>query len=822
MTDIFTAFRSTLRALFRQPRFTVMCVATLALGIGGNTAVFSVVNGVLLQPLAFEDPDRLVAVWNTAPGMGAELLAQSPAIHYSYRESSTTLVDIGMWDPRPVTVTGFEEPEQVAGIGVTEGLLELMGIRPRIGRLFTAADDSPGAPETVLVSHGYWQRRLGAAAGVIGSTLVVDGRPHTIIGVLPPGLSFLDQAAELFLPFRIDSSNLVISNFSYHSVARLEDGVSLEQAAQELERLMFVAVDRYPLPEGMTLEMVRQAGFAPILEPLKESVVGDVSGVLWVLLGTVGLVLLIACANVANLLLVRAEGRRREIAVRTALGASRRRLGVDLIRESVVIGLLAGVVGLWLAWAGIRLLTLLEPERLPRLADISISWTVVAFDLVVSVIAGTIFGLIPVLRARTIDIVSALKDGGRGASEGGSSVRARNVLVVAQVAMALVLLVGSGLMIRSFVALRGVDPGFQRPDEVQTLRISVPSGEVADDVESARVHEAILKRLEAIPGVLSVGAATSVTMDGTGSYDPLLVEDFPVEGDEAPELRVFRPVLPGYFETMENRLLAGRSIDWIDIRDRAHVVVITENLAREYWGSPADAIGRRVRAMAGDPWREIVGVVGDVHDEGVDQAATPAVYWPMVLQDFEGDEIWVPRTMSYVVRSSRVGTPSLMDDIKAAVWSVNPNLPLAGVQTLEEILRRSLARTSFTLVMLGIAAVVSLLLGLVGIYAVTSYAVSRRTPEFGIRVALGAQQKDVVGLVVKQGIVVIGVGILAGLAAAVGLTRLMAALLYGVTPLDPITYVTVTVAVAATALLASFVPARRAAGVDPVTALRAE
>jgi predicted permease len=497
-------------------------------------------------------------------------------------------------------------------------------------------------------------------------------------------------------------------------------------------------------------------------------------------------------------------------------------LGVDLIRESLVIGLLAGCVGLWFAWAGIRLLTALEPEGLPRLGDISISWTVVAFDLAVSVVAASIFGLIPVLRARTVDIVSALKDGGRGSSASGASLRTRNLLVVAQIAMALVLLVGSGLMIRSFLALRGVHPGFERPEQVQTLRISVPSGEVEDDLEAARVHEAILLRLQAIPGVESVGAATSVTMDGSGSYDPLLIEDFPVEGDESPELRVFRPVLPGYFETMENRLLAGRAIGWNDVHERAHAVVITENLAREYWDSPAAAVGRRVRAMPGDPWREIVGVVGDVHDLGVDQPATPVVYWPMVLRDFEGDEIWVPRTMAYVIRSPRVGTPSLIDDIKAAVWSVNPNLPLAGVQTLEEILGRSLARTSFTLVLLGIAAAVSLLLGLVGIYAVTSYVVSRRAPEFGIRIALGARPSHVVGLVLRHGALLTGLGVLAGLAAAVALTRLMSALLYGVRPLDPFTYATVTIAVAATALLASLVPARRAAGVDPMTALRAE
>jgi predicted permease len=822
MNGTVAGLRTTVRALLRQPTFSAMCVATLALGIGGNTAVFSVVHGVLIQPLAFEDPDRLVAVWNTAPGIGADVLAQAAAIHYTYRDSNQTLLDVGLWDPRSVTVTGLEEPEQLAGIEVTEGVFELLGVRPMIGRLFTAADDAPDATETVVLSHGYWQRRLGADPNVIGFRLIVNGQPHTVIGVLPPGLSFLDQRSELFLPARIDREHLTISGFSYRSIARLKDGVSVEQASRDLERLMFVAVDRYPLPEGMTVDMARQAGFAPLLEPLKKAVVGDVDAVLWVLLGAVGLVLLIACANVANLLLVRAEGRRREIAVRTALGASRRRLVVDLLRESIVIGLLAGVVGLWLAWAGIRLLTLLEPEHLPRLADVSISWTVVAFDLTVSLVAGLIFGLIPIVRSRAVDIVSALKEGGRGASEGASNVRARNVLVVVQVAMALVLLVGCGLMLRSFVALRDVHPGFENPEQVQTLRISVPSGEVADDLEAARVFEAILHRLAAVPGVDSVGAASSVTMDGTSNYDIVEFEDFPTEGEEVPDLRCVKPVLPGYVETMGNRVVAGRTIDWNDIHDHSPVVMITENLAREYWNSPAAAVGRRVRPEAGDPWREIVGVVGDVRQEGIDQPATAVVFYPMVIAGFHGEEIRVPRTMSYVVRSRRVGTPALMDDLKAAVWSVNPNLPLADVQTLDEILLRSLARTSFTLVLLGIAAAVSLLLGLVGIYAVTSYAVSRRTPEFGIRVALGAQQSDVIGLVVTRGAVVIGVGILAGLVAAVGLTRLMAAMLFGVTPLDPVTYVTVTVAVAATALVASLVPARRAAGVDPMTALRAE
>jgi len=822
MPGILSGLSSTLRALLRHPWFTVLCVLTLALGIGGNVAVFSVVHGVLIQPLDFEEPDRLMAVWLAAPGIGADVLAQSPAVHYTFRESTRTLEDVALWDPLSVTVTGLEKPEQVAGIGVTEGLFEMLGVHPALGRSFTPADDAPDAPETVMVSHGYWQHRLGAEPDVIGSSLIIDGRPHAVVGVLPAGFRFLDRDAELFLPFRLDREAMTIGNFSYRSVARLKPGVSPEQALAELNRLLFVTTERYPLPQGLTVEQVRKAGFAPILQPLKEAVVGDVDGVLWVLLATVGLVLIIACANVANLLLVRAEARQRETAVRTALGAGRVRLGFDLIRESVVISLMAGAVGLWLAWAGIRLLRTLEPEGLPRLSEISIGWQVVVFDLVVAVLAGVLFGLIPVLRTRAIDIVSALKEGARGSSEGGTGLRARNVLVIVQVAISLVLLVGSGLMIRSFVALRAVHPGFERPAEVQTLRISVPRGEVVDDLQAAGVFEAILHRFAAIPGVESVGAASSVTMDGTSNYDNLEVEGFDTDREQAPELRCFKPVLPGYFGTMGNRLLAGREISWADVHDRSPVVMVTENLAREYWGDPAAAIGRRVRAEMGDAWREIVGVVGDVRQEGIDQPPTSVVYWPMVISDFHGEDLRVPRTMSFVIRSRRVGNASLMDELQAAVWSVDPDLPVASVRTLDEILRRSMARTSFTLIMLGIAAAVSLLLGLVGIYAVTSYVAARRTSEFGIRIALGARPLDVISLVVRHGAVMAGIGILTGLAAAAMLARLMAALLFGVEPLDPITFSSVAIVVAATAMAAMLLPAWRVAGVDPMHALRME
>ncbi len=813
------------RRLVRSPLFTAMSLLTLALAIGGNTAVFSTINSVLLKPLAFEDPEGLIGVWHKAPGMGIDRFNQSPALHFTYRDENRFFEDIGMWDPIQVTITGTDQPARAAGMRVTDGTLPLLRVRPLIGRLFTAEDDSPGTPETVILSHEYWQRQFGGSPDAVGRILTVDGRSREIIGVLSPEVQFLDYEPDIYLPFRFDLAEVFFGNFSYQAIARLRPGVTIELASQDVERMIPIAAERFPLPDGFSLAMLEEARLGANLRPLKFDVVGDVGNVLWVLLGSVGLVLLIACANVANLFLVRTEGRYQELAVRSALGASRRRLAWELLQESVILAILGGVLGLWLAWGGIHLLRALGPEGLPRLDEIAIDMNVVLFNFGISLVAGLFFGLFPILKLGAATLVSGLKEGGRGSGSGRQRHRVRNLLVVAQVALALVLLVGSGLMIRSFLALRGVHPGFAHPQEVMTLRISIPTAEIEDPVQVAATHEQILRKLEQIPGVTSVGAASAITMSGSASNDPIFVEEFPMETEQMPPMRRFKWILPGYFETMQIPLVAGRHLTWSDLHDRAQVAVITENLMREYWDDPAAALGKRIRPTPTDPWREIVGVVGNVHDDGVDQEPTKVVYWPMIMEDFWAalnDGLWVARSQAYVIRTPRVGTPALMKEVRDTVWSVNANLPLANVRTLEEILRDSMARTAFTLVLLGIAAAVALLLGIVGIYGVTSYTVSQRTREIGVRMVFGARRYDVSRLVLSQGIFLAGVGVAVGLVAAVVFTRLLSALLFGVSPLDPVTYGGVAVLLPAVALVASYLPARRAAAVDPMEALRWE
>jgi predicted permease len=811
--------RYVLRSLGRSPAFTVTAVLTLALGIGAATAVFSVVHGVLLKPLAFADPERLVGIWHEAPGMGWDEVNQSPALYFTYRDHSETFAESGMWDNTLVTVTAAGEPEELPAMMVTDGTLPLLGVRPLLGRLFTAEDDSPGTAETVLLSHGLWQRRFGGDPGAVGQVLTIDGRSREIVGVLPGDLQFLDHDPDLYLPFRFDRSEIWFGNFSYQGVARLRDGVSLEQASADVARMIPLALESFPLPPGFTRQMAEEARLGPSLRPLKEDVIGDVGRALWILLGTVAIVLLVACANVANLLLVRAEGRQQQLAVRTALGAGRARLGRELLVESLVLGIAGGAAGLGLAAAAIRLLRALEPRGLPRLDEIALDPTVLLMTLGLSLLAPVAFGSLPVARLKLADLVAALKEEGRGGTAGARSRQARDVLVAAQIGLALVLMIGSGLMVRSFLALQRVDPGFESPEEVLTLRAPVPTAEAEDPAEVALVHERILAELVRLPGVTSAGMSSSVTMDGWDSNDPIFVQDHPPPEGQIPPLRRFKWISPGYFETMGNPLVAGRGIAWADIRERRHVAVITRNFALEFWNDPGEALGRSIRMTPAAPWTEIVGVVGDVRDDGVDQAATAVVYWPMAAADFWGEELYVPRSMAYVVRSPRVGSESLLEEVRAAVWAVNPRLPLAQVRTLDEILARSMARTSFTLVMLGIAAATALLLGGVGIYGVTAYSVAHRSREIGVRMALGARRSDVSRLVLRQGLALAGIGVVIGLAAAVGLTRLMSALLFGVAPLDPPTFVAAGLAAALLALAASWLPARRAARVDPVETL---
>jgi putative ABC transport system permease protein len=806
----------------RTPTFSVVAVLTLALGIGANTAIFSVVRGVLLKPLPFHDPDRLVGVWHTAPGLDIPNLNMSPATYLIYREEGRVFEDIGIYSGGAVSVTGIGEPERVQVLFVSDRTLPLLRVNPVLGRTFNAEDDSPRSPHRALVSHAYWQRKFGSDSNVVGKQVVVDGQPREIIGVLPAGFRFLDRNPQLVLPYRFNRSELHVGGFNHLGVARLKPGVTIEQANADVARLIPLLPDRFPMPGGFTRKMFDELRMGPQVRPLSVDAIGDVGRVLWILLGTVGLVLLIACANVANLFLVRAEGRQQELAIHAALGASSKRVAWELLSESLTLGLLGGIVGLALAYAGIQLLVYYAPEGLPRINDITIDPLVLLFTLGVSIAAGLLFGLLPVLKFRTPHLAGALKEGGRLSSAGRERHRARNALVVVEIALAVVLLVGSGLMIRTFQAMRRVDPGFKQPEQVLTMRVSIPSNLIKDDEQVARTHEQIVRKIEQVPGVQSVGVSNSITMDGFDSNDPIFVEDFPPQGEKLPPLRRFKWTAQNYFQTMGNPIVAGRELTWSDVFNRAPVVLVSENFAREFWKEPSAALGRRIRQSPQNPWRTIVGVVGNERDDGVVRPAASIVYWPILINDHWNNKSYAQRNLAYAIRTDRTGSPTLLKEIQQAVWSVNANLPLSNVRTLVEIRAGSMAQTSFALVMLAIAAAVALTLGVVGIYGVIAYVAQQRTKEIGIRMALGAAARDVSGLFVRQGITLAAIGIVLGLGAAVWLTRTMSALLFGVSALDPATYAGVAIALGGTALLASYIPARRASRIDPAEALRWE
>jgi predicted permease len=814
--------RHALRRLLSTPAFSLTASLTLAAAIGANALIFSVVNGVLLKPLPFAEPDRLVGVWHVAPGIAPGPINQAPSTYFMYREDGEAFVDIGLWDDTAVTVTGRGDPEEVAALMVTDGTLPLLGVRPALGRTFTKADDAPGPANTAMISHAYWLRAFNGDAGAIGQTIVVNGLAREVIGVLPDDFIFLRYNPQIVLPFRFDRAQVFVGNFSYQGIARLKPGVTTEQANRDMARLIPSLVERYPLPPGFTREMFEAVKMGPLVRPLSVDVVGDIGRMLWVLFGTVGLVLLVACANIANLFLVRAEARQQELAVRLALGAGTRRIAGELLMESVLLGLVGGAAGLALAAGGIRLLGWLRPAQLPRLSEIALDPVVVVYTLSVSILAGLLFGLIPIVKYARPRLANALKENGRGSSDGRERHRARNTLVVAQVAMAVVLLVGSGLMVRTFLAMRDVAPGFLRPDEVLTLRLTITRPVIEEPAQVARAHEQIAERIAAIPGVESVGLSSSVTMDGVTSMDPVFVEDFPPPEGQLPRLRRYKWLGAGYVETMGTPIVAGRAINWRDVHTKAPVVMVSENYAREIWGEPARALGRRIRNTPKNPWREIVGIVGEERQDGVTQAAPSIIYWPMQMDEFWDQATFIQRSLVYAIRSPRLRDPGFLGSVQQAVWSINPNLPLARVRTMREIYDESMAQTSFTLVTLGIAAAVTLLLGVVGIYGVIAYVVAQRRREVGIRMALGAAAGEVQGLFLRHGLLITAIGLGIGVAASAGAMRLMGTLLYEVSTIDPVTYVLAIAALGAIAALATWLPARQATRVDPAMALRGE
>ena len=822
MRSMFSLLRPIVRRLARSPLFTAVSLLTLAIGIGANTAIFTIVDGVLLKPLPYAQPEQLVALWHTAPGVNITELNMSPSLYFTYREEGRVFEEVAMWTASSYSVTGLAEPEEVASLSATHRLLPALKVQPALGRAFTEADDDPKSPRAVMLTDGYWRSRFGGDRSVLGRRLMADGDAYEVIGVLPAGFQFMDRKFSLLFPMRRSRAEVQLGNFSYQGLARLKPGVTLEQASAEVNRLMQRSIQLFPPPPGFSTQMFEDARMGPNLRSMKQDLLGDAGQTLWLLMATVGLVLLITCANISNLLLVRADGRQHELAIRAALGAGWARIARELLLESLLLGLAGGALGLLVAYAAVTAFTRSGFTQLPRLDQIAMGPEVWAFTLLLSLLAGLIFGAVPVLKYARPQVAQALRGGGRSASASRERHRARNLLVVVQVALALVLLVSSGLMIRSVQALRQVDPGFTDAHQLQTVRLFIPEAQVKNNETVIRMHERIAQRLAALSGVARVAFADNLPLSNSGSNDPIYAQDKQYRENSIPPIRRFKHVSPGYFAAMGSRLVAGRDLSWEDTYQRRPVVVLSENMARELWDDPRAALGKRVRVSSKDDWFEVVGVVSDLRDNGIDQKAPTIVYWPVLLRNFEGDPEFVNRSVTFVMRTPRAGSASLLEQMRQAIWAENANLPLANVQTMQTLYDRSLARSAFTMTLLAIAGGMALLLGVIGIYGVISYSVSQRVREIGIRLALGAPGPSVTGMFVRDGLVLSAIGAGSGLVAAWWLSRLMQSLLYEVSPGDPLTYGAVSVGLVAAAALASYLPARRASKVDPMSALRAE
>jgi predicted permease len=809
-----------LREVRALPVFTLTAIATLAIAIGANALIFSVVNTVLLRPLPFAAPHELVGVWHVAPGFMPGPLPQAAFTYFTYRDDATAFEDIGLWSNASAIVTGRGEPEDVPTLLVTDGTLPLLRVQPALGRSFATGDDLPGSRETVMVSHAFWLRVFQGRPEAIGQSLIVDGRAREVIGVLPPRFRFLQHAPALVLPLRLNRAEAQIGLFRYRGVARLKPGISIEQAHADLARLIPGMPDRFPIPAGFSREMYDAFRLAPDIHPLRQDLAGDVSGMLWIVFGAVALLLLVACANVTNLYLIRGESRRQELAVRIALGASRLRVAGQLFCESVILALAGGVVGLALAGVALDVLRAVEPGRLPLLDEVAIDFAVVVFALVLAVAAGAIFSVLPIRRFTRPELSQSLKENGRGASDGRDRLRVRSVLVGAQVAIALVLLIGSSLMLRTFAAIQDVKPGFTDGGSILTMRLTLAEPLVPDPAVAAVLHEQIARRVADIPAVANAGLTSSITMDGANRRDPVFAQGVIGEDGRMPPVRRMKWVSPSYFATMGIPIVAGRDFSWDDIHRRRPHAIITATLARELFGSAGNAVGRRVRSSPTSPWREIVGVTGDEHDDGPTAAATGIVYWPFLQENYAPNRVTVERTMVYAIRTTRVGDPSLLRELQQAVWAVNPNLPIARVETVQDVFERATAQSSFTMLVLMVSATVTLLLGVVGIYGVVAYVVVQRQREVSIRMALGAAHGDVVRLFFIRGLMTIALGLAVGLVIAAGASRAIGGMLFGITPLDPLAYLAAAAIVGAIATLAIWLPARAATRISPIGVLR--
>jgi predicted permease len=814
MTGLFNDLRYAVRSLVRYPTFTSVAVLTLALGIGANTAVFTLVDGVLLSPLPYDGADELIAI-NHEGREGRDQLPMSPGLYVFYRQQARSLDDIGLYSGNAVNLVADGEAERIFVQAVTPGFFTALRAEAALGRTFTEDEGVEGAERVVLLSDGFWRDRFDRDPSVLGRSLDINGIMRRIVGVMPPDFGHPDREARLWLPMQIDAAQAPLGNFGMGGVARMSEGQTVESVDAELRGLISRLAEYYP--DSQAPAFLAEVNLRPLVRPLKEEVVGDMGSTLWILLGTVGFVLLIACANVANLLLVRAEGRQRELALRVAVGAGRAQVLRSFMGESVALATAGSVLGVGIAWLALEAALGAVPADLPRVDEIGLDFRVLSFTLAMAAGCAIFFGLFPLVRYGAGDLATQLRDGGAHGSTGGRSRhRLRNGLVVAQMALALVLLVGSGLMVRSFVALRATDPGFDA-EGVMTARITVPTTEIAGWEETAGFFVTLRERLAAQGGVESVGFTDSAPLSGGMAYYNVEVEDHPRAEGEIPIFARQSQVGAGYFEAMGIDLVEGRGFEPGDGAEGRRVAVVGERFARQYWPGESP-LGRRINNGPGD-WYEIVGVVDDVKFQSLVEENDEIVYWPATIGSAE--EPRAARSMDVVIRTG-MDPLTLIPVLRREVQALNPRIPVSNPRLMQDVVDAAMSRTSFVMALLGTASGVALLLGLVGIYGVISYVVSQRTREIGVRMALGATGPSVRSMVVRQGLVLAGGGVLLGLVVAGAMSSVLASLLYGVSATDPITYGGVALALVTVSLVASWIPATRAAGVDPSKALRAE
>jgi putative ABC transport system permease protein len=809
MWDILTELKLAARSLAKRPGYAAVAALTLALGIGATVAIFTVVNAVVLRPLPYPGADRIVAIRHHAPGLNLPELQSSPGLIEHYREGARTLALVTGYEMRERNVTGIGSPQRVRAVAVTPEIFDVLAVRPERGRLFQQADAQREAPLVTILTHAMWQSHFGSDPDILGHQVELDGQQAQIVGVMPAQFVFPDPETRLLIPLWLDPER-GFGAFGTRVLARLAPGVTLDRAQQEVHDLQRRIPDRFP---DITPALLERFGWSVTVQPLRDDIIRDVSRPLWLLFGAVGLVLLVAGANVANLFLVRAESRQREVAVRSALGASRARIAGTFLAESIGLSLAGGAAGSLMAAAGIRVLVARGPAELPRLHEVSVDGAVLLFTAALILLSGLVLGAVPVLSSGRRSLTTLLRDGGRGNTSGRDPHRVRRLLIVGQVAAALVLLVASGLILRSVVRLYSVNPGFSSKG-LLTAGVSLGTG--ANRVRASMFYQRVLDEVGAIPGVVSVGATTSLPIEANNlNGSNFAVQSRPRADDAIPPVAMYNAVTAGYFETLMMPLVAGRTPVRADAEQGRPVAWVNETFARRFLDN--HAVGERIQIGEDKTWLEIVGVVGDVRTFGLREDIRPMVYLPLNTS--------VPAVkldVVHIVARTRGEPASLVSALRAAVTRVNPSVPLTAARTMDEIVASSLARLSFTLTLLVIAAAVALVLGVVGLYGVISYIVTRRTSEIGVRLALGAQPGDVRAMILRQGLSVALVGVAVGLIAASALANLLASLLFEISARDPVTFGAVALVVTSVSALASYVPARRAAGIDPARALREE